>query len=76
MSREKKDTTKMNYSSCSDLSRIKKNAIFSSLSFFFPRTSFFTAQNVGPIVQNQFYQFINSHEVKEISFTNLLIKIY
>ena len=54
---EKKDATKMNFSSCSDPSWIKMTAIFSSLTFefeyfFFLRTSFFTAQNVGPMVHN------------------------
>ena len=49
-----KDSTKTNFSSCSDHSRIKTTAMFYSYLrvwvFLFLRTSFFTEQNVGPMV--------------------------
>ena len=53
--REKKDKTKMNFSSCSNHSWIINDCyiFFSYLRvwvFLFLRTSFFTAQNVGPMV--------------------------
>ena len=51
--REKKDATKMNFSSCCDHSWIKTTAIFSSLTFeyfFSADFFFFTAQTVGPMV--------------------------
>ena len=54
--REKKDPTKMNFSSCSDHSWIINDCyiFFPYLRvwvFVFLGTSFFTAQNVGPMVQ-------------------------
>ena len=54
--REKKDTTKINFSSWSDHSWIINDCyiFFPYLrvwAFLFLRTSFFTAQNVGPMVQ-------------------------
>ena len=53
---EKKDVTKINFSSCSDHSWIINDCyiFFPYLRvwvFLFLRTSFFTAQNVGPMVQ-------------------------
>ena len=56
--REKKDATEMNFSSCSDHSWII-NACYIFFPylrvwvFLFLRTSFFTVQNVGPMVDNE-----------------------
>ena len=48
----REERIRRNFSSCSDHSWIKTTALFSSLIwvFLFLRTSFFTAQNVGPMV--------------------------
>ena len=54
--REKKDVTKMNFSSCSDHSWLINDSYIFFLYlrvwvFLFLLTSFFTAQNLGPMIQ-------------------------